>query len=263
MVAAAAAAMSAAEQATWALSFQIVVAATKQLGIGKGGTMPWKLPTDMAYFKKLTSTTADRSKMNAVVCSCPNACAGPASSLQLHSSCLPVHQQAFELRCYARSTCGLRRDACFTFEFVQSQLCRPPPSPRPTISTTTTTTTNTTTHTHTYTPSTSPDTVSGVCAQIMGRKTWESIPDKFRPLPGRVNVVLSRSAGADDAENSMANRNLNGNRAFTAGKNVHISSSLDGALQLLAGPMMNPAIESVFVIGGGQVNKQHFKGSAG
>jgi len=26
---------------------------------------------------------------------------------------------------------------------------------------------------------------------IMGRKTWESIPDKFRPLPGRLNVVIT------------------------------------------------------------------------
>lgn len=28
---------------------------------------------------------------------------------------------------------------------------------------------------------------------IMGRKTWESLPDKYRPLPKRLNIVLSRS----------------------------------------------------------------------
>jgi dihydrofolate reductase len=29
---------------------------------------------------------------------------------------------------------------------------------------------------------------------IMGRKTWESLPARFRPLPGRLNVVLTRQA---------------------------------------------------------------------
>ncbi len=29
---------------------------------------------------------------------------------------------------------------------------------------------------------------------IMGRKTWESLPDAFRPLPGRANIVVSRNA---------------------------------------------------------------------
>ena len=28
---------------------------------------------------------------------------------------------------------------------------------------------------------------------IMGRKTWESLPEKYRPLPGRMNVVVSRT----------------------------------------------------------------------
>lgn len=29
---------------------------------------------------------------------------------------------------------------------------------------------------------------------IMGRKTWESLPEAFRPLPGRKNIVISRQA---------------------------------------------------------------------
>jgi dihydrofolate reductase len=28
-------------------------------------------------------------------------------------------------------------------------------------------------------------------AVIMGRRTWESLPEKFRPLPGRVNIVVT------------------------------------------------------------------------
>lgn len=29
---------------------------------------------------------------------------------------------------------------------------------------------------------------------IMGRKTWDSLPTKFRPLPGRRNIVVTRNA---------------------------------------------------------------------
>jgi dihydrofolate reductase len=34
-------------------------------------------------------------------------------------------------------------------------------------------------------------------AVVMGRRTWESLPPRFRPLPGRRNIVVTRSAGFD------------------------------------------------------------------
>lgn len=41
---------------------------------------------------------------------------------------------------------------------------------------------------------------------IMGRKTWDSIPPRFRPLPGRRNIVVTRQAdwseiGAESSPN--------------------------------------------------------------
>jgi dihydrofolate reductase len=33
------------------------------------------------------------------------------------------------------------------------------------------------------------------CPVIMGRKTWDSLPPKFRPLPGRRNIVITRQTG--------------------------------------------------------------------
>jgi len=32
------------------------------------------------------------------------------------------------------------------------------------------------------------------CPVIMGRKTWDSLPPKFRPLPGRINIVVTRQS---------------------------------------------------------------------
>lgn len=31
------------------------------------------------------------------------------------------------------------------------------------------------------------------CPVIMGRRTWESLPTRFRPLPGRHNIVVTRN----------------------------------------------------------------------
>lgn len=35
----------------------------------------------------------------------------------------------------------------------------------------------------------------GFNAVVMGRKTWDSLPDQYRPLPERTNIVLSRDSG--------------------------------------------------------------------
>lgn len=81
-------------------TYQVVVAATSAMGIGKDGKLPWKLPLELKFFKEVTMATSDPLKKNAV---------------------------------------------------------------------------------------------------IMGRAAWESIPLEHRPLPGRLNVVLTRSGSFDIA----------------------------------------------------------------
>lgn len=66
---------------------------------------------------------------------------------------------------------------------------------------------------------------------LMGRNTWLSLPEKFRPLPNRKNVVLSFSPSANLPP---------GVRSFT---------NLDTALEALKDEM-------VFVIGGGTMYRQ-------
>lgn len=69
------------------------------------------------------------------------------------------------------------------------------------------------------------------CPVIMGRRTWESLPERFRPLPGRRNLVVTRQA------------------AFAA-PGAETAASLDEALARVAGEPL------VFVIGGGQLYAQ-------
>lgn len=66
-------------------------------------------------------------------------------------------------------------------------------------------------------------------AVVMGRITWESIPEKFRPLPNRYNCILSRNY-QDNVKNSQ------GAIEF---------SSLDTCLGHLE---TNDKIESIFII---------------
>jgi dihydrofolate reductase len=73
---------------------------------------------------------------------------------------------------------------------------------------------------------------------IMGRKTWESFPDKFRPLPGRTNLVITRQedwGGTPQADGAVAVK------------------SLDDAL---LESQFAPGHEMVWIIGGGETFAQ-------
>lgn len=114
--------------------FSVIVAADEARGIGRAGDLPWRLPGDMAYYKRATSE-APAGSQNAVV---------------------------------------------------------------------------------------------------MGRRTFESIPAKFRPLKGRLNVVVSRDASY-------------------APPGVLRAGSLEGALSLLDA---RTDVAQVFIVGGAELYRE-------
>jgi dihydrofolate reductase len=114
------------------MNFEVVVAADEARGIGREGSLPWRLPGDMAFFKRLTTEAPE----------------------------------------------GLRN------------------------------------------------------AVLMGRKTYTSIPPRFRPLRGRLNLVLSRQP------------------ALALDEGVEVLGSLDAALASLD---PRPNLARAFVIGGGEL----------
>ncbi|MCI2958309.1 dihydrofolate reductase [Agromyces atrinae] len=74
--------------------------------------------------------------------------------------------------------------------------------------------------------------VTGQSSVIMGRRTWESIPPRFRPLPGRRNIVVSRTAV--DFAGAIA------------------ADSLESALDIAA----DDGGEVIWIIGGAQIYEQ-------
>ncbi|VVB08492.1 unnamed protein product [Arabis nemorensis] len=123
-------------------SYQVVIAATKDMGLGMNMKLPWDLPTDYQFFQDVTTRTSDPMKRNAI---------------------------------------------------------------------------------------------------IMGRKTWESNPLEVRPIPGRLNVVLTNSGSLNIATD----------------ENVFVCCSMESALELLATAPYSLSIEKVFVIGGGDLLRHY------
>lgn len=81
-------------------------------------------------------------------------------------------------------------------------------------------------------------------AVIMGRKTWESIPKKFRPLRNRTNVVISRDENAKEKYNIP--------------DSVVLTHSFDTAINILSN---NSNIDQIFVIGGETIYREAIESS--
>lgn len=75
-------------------------------------------------------------------------------------------------------------------------------------------------------------------AVMMGRKTWESLPKKFQPLPDRINLVLSR------------NKNL------VVPEGVLKAENFDEALSACHVYHLKDVVEKIFVIGGAEIFKE-------
>jgi dihydrofolate reductase/thymidylate synthase len=85
-------------------------------------------------------------------------------------------------------------------------------------------------------------------AVLMGRKTWESIPAKFRPLPGRINLVLTRNSQYEIETDSR--EMLDQLSKFPA--HAMTANSLESALEKLS----DFEIENYFIIGGAHLYEQ-------
>ena len=75
------------------------------------------------------------------------------------------------------------------------------------------------------------------CPVVMGRKTWDSLPERFRPLPGRSNIVVSRQPDL-------------------AAPGAQVAADLPQALGLARAAAAGTQAARIFVIGGAQLFAQ-------
>ena len=76
---------------------------------------------------------------------------------------------------------------------------------------------------------------------LMGRKTWQSIPKQFQPLPERINVVLTQNPNLDVPYGVLK------------------AESFEKVLEMVRSEQLKNIIETVFVIGGQQVYEETLK----
>ena len=81
---------------------------------------------------------------------------------------------------------------------------------------------------------------------IMGRKTWESLPEPYRPLPGRLNIVVSRSP-QDLPEGTLLAHSLD--EALTLGDQAAPEKKIFviGGATLYAEAIQHPACEELLL----------------
>lgn len=75
------------------------------------------------------------------------------------------------------------------------------------------------------------------CPCIMGRKTWDSLPPNYKPLPDRTNIIITRTAVQLENE-------------WCRFKNVFFEESLEEAIDFAEATCPH---KEVFIIGGAQI----------
>lgn len=81
-------------------------------------------------------------------------------------------------------------------------------------------------------------------AVIMGRNTWESIPMKFRPLPNRINIILSRTMNKKETE---------------VENSIYVSKSFEELDNLISKLKIDNKLATSFIIGGATLYNKMFE----
>lgn len=88
---------------------------------------------------------------------------------------------------------------------------------------------------------------------LMGRRTWESLPGRFRPLPGRENVVITRDA-AYDAPGATVHASLEAAVQAVGQTAVAARSGAGSGSEPATAPETKPgAAPDAWIMGGGEL----------